>query len=95
MSVATPHDRCFREVAADFLDHHLPAATRGEVVLAGLTISKDSYITKELAASHSDLVYHLPYGEDQIAVYLLFEHKSTAEHWTPLQILRYVVLGMG
>ena len=26
-------------------------------------------------------------------IYLLFEHKSQPEHWTALQLLRYVVAG--
>ena len=58
-----------------------------------MKVRKDTYVTKELAESFSDLVYRAPFGEQALHVYLLFEHKSTPEYWTLLQLLRYVVLG--
>ena len=97
--IPTPHDRFFREsfgrreIAQDFLRHQLPADLLPEIDLETLTIGKDSYISKELRTSYSDLVYTVGYRGGELKVYLLFEHKSQPEHWTALQLLRYVVAG--
>ncbi|WP_416274713.1 Rpn family recombination-promoting nuclease/putative transposase [Lamprobacter sp.] len=48
-----------REIAQDFLRWHLPAELLACVDLDSLEISKDSYVSKELRASYSDLVYQL------------------------------------
>lgn len=37
------------------------------------------------------MVYRLAYRGGTLEVYLLFEHKSRPERWTPLQLLRYLV----
>lgn len=68
--------------------------------LDSLEISRDSYVSRELRASYSDLVYRLraraPASSDNdgtaLFVYLLFEHKSHPEHWVALQLLRYISL---
>jgi hypothetical protein len=105
-SINNPHDSFFREsfgrreIAQDFLLHHLPDALRAELDLDSLEISRDSYVSHELRASYSDLVYRLraraPAASDKdstaLFVYLLFEHKSHPEHWIALQLLRYISL---
>ena len=72
--INNPHDIYFREsftrreIAQDFLRWHLPAELLEFVDLDSLEISKDSYVSKELRASYSDLVYQLrPRGFDQPA----------------------------
>ncbi|MBK5937885.1 Rpn family recombination-promoting nuclease/putative transposase, partial [Halochromatium roseum] len=63
--INNPHDVYFREsftrreIAQDFLRQHLPAELLEVVDLESLEISKDSYVSKELRASYSDLVYRL------------------------------------
>ncbi|MFW5724364.1 MAG: Rpn family recombination-promoting nuclease/putative transposase, partial [Halochromatium sp.] len=63
--INNPHDVYFREsftrreIAQDFLRWHLPAELLAFVDLDSLEISKDSYVSKELRASYSDLVYQL------------------------------------
>jgi predicted transposase/invertase (TIGR01784 family) len=95
--LATPHDRYFREsfarveVARDFLAHQLPAALLAEVDLSTLEIAADTFIAEDLRGDCSDLVYRLTCRGGALEVYLLFEHKSRPEHWTLLQLLRYVV----
>jgi predicted transposase YdaD len=96
-SIPTPHD-CFfregfgrREVAEDFLRHNLPEALLAELDLTTLSIAKDTYVSPELRQVYSDLVYTVGCRDSILHVYLLFEHKSTPEHWTLLQLLRYVV----
>lgn len=95
----TPHDCFFREsfgrpaIARDFLRGQLPAALLAEIDLATLTIAKDTYVSPELRPVYSDLVYTVRYGDGELCVYLLFEHKSRPEHWVLLQLLRYIVAG--
>lgn len=95
--IGSPHDRYFREnfrrveIARDFLHHHLPAELLAIVDLDSLKVSPDSFIAEDLSEHYSDLVYQLTLGEAPMSIYLLFEHKSHPEHWTLLQVLRYVV----
>ena len=95
--VPTPHDRFFREsfgrpeIARDFLRHYLPPEVLGQVDLDTLSVSKDTYVSKELRAAYSDLVCSAGYRGGELRVYLLFEHKSRPEFRTVLQLLRYVV----
>lgn len=94
--IASPHDTFFREsftrseVARDFLRCQLPAALLAELDLTTLTIGEDSYVASDLRTAYSDLVYRVAYRGEALNVYLLFEHKSWAEHWTALQLLRYI-----
>ena len=95
--ISTPHDRYFREsfgrveVARDFLRHNLPATLLAEVDLATLEIATDTYVAEDLREDCSDLVYRLACRGGTLEIYLLFEHKSRTEHWTLLQLLRYLV----
>jgi hypothetical protein len=97
--IPSPHDRFFRasfgrrDIAGDFLRHHLPGELLAGIDLDTLVIARDSYITKELRTSYSDLVYQVRWGDGELHIYLLFEHKSQPDRWTALQVLRYVVLG--
>ncbi|WP_058556748.1 Rpn family recombination-promoting nuclease/putative transposase [Thiohalocapsa sp. ML1] len=94
--IATPHDTFFREsfgrreIACDFLRCRLPPALLADIDLATLEIAKDTYVSSDLRSAYSDLVYRLRHRDGPLHVYLLFEHKSWPEHWTPLQLLRYV-----
>ncbi|WP_295389695.1 Rpn family recombination-promoting nuclease/putative transposase [uncultured Thiodictyon sp.] len=94
--IATPHDAFFREsfgrreVAADFLRQQLPAQLLDDVDLGTLEISKDTYVSTDLRSAYSDLVYRVRYRDGTLTIYLLFEHKSSPEHWTLLQLLRYI-----
>jgi hypothetical protein len=37
------------------------------------------------------LVYRVRHRDGPVVIYVLFEHKSSPEHWTALQLLRYLV----
>ena len=95
--IATPHDTFFREsfgrreIALDFLRHHLPAELLAEIDLETLEISKDTYVSADLRSAYSDLVYRVRHRDGPLTIYVLFEHKSSPEHWTALQLLRYLV----
>jgi hypothetical protein len=94
--IASPHDTFFREsfsrreIATDFLRWHLPADLLAEIDLDTLEIGKDSYVSSDLRSAYSDLVYRVQHRDGPLSVYLLFEHKSRPEHWTLLQLLRYI-----
>ena len=95
--IATPHDAFFREsfgrreIAVDFLRQQPPAEALAEVDLGTLEICKDTYVSADLRSTYSDLVYRVRYRDRELVIYLLFEHKSSPEHWTLLQLLRYIV----
>jgi hypothetical protein len=94
--IATPHDTFFREsfgrreIAADFLRSRLPAEVLADVDLDTLDIAKDTYVSSELRSVYSDLVYRVRHRGGDLTIYVLFEHKSHPEHWTLLQLLRYI-----
>ena len=94
--IATPHDTYFREsfgrreIAVDFLRHHLPAELLAEIDLETLEISKDTYVSADLRSAYSDLVYRVRHRDGPLTIYVLFEHKSSPEYWTALQLLRYL-----
>lgn len=97
--ITNPHDAFFREsfgrqeIARDFLQHHLPHDLLTNIDLDSLEISKDTYISSDLREAYSDLVYRVrsDLGGD-LFIYILFEHKSSPEHWVGLQLLRYISL---
>lgn len=98
--LVNPHDRFFRdsfgqrELVADFCQHYLPAE-----VAATLNPDPDawqlrteSYVDETLGGHFADLLYatRLLSGAEAY-VYLLLEHKSAPDQYTPLQLLRYMV----
>ncbi len=95
--VTNPHDSFFREtfgrkeIAASFLKEYLPAEILRKIDLESLTIGKDSFVEKELQHHFSDLLYSAKYGEGQLYLYFLFEHKSSPDPWVALQLLRYKI----
>lgn len=80
-TTSPPHDIYFREsfsrrdIAEDFLRHHLPAPLLAEIDLATLEVSKDTYVSTELRTAYSDLVYRVRCRHGELVIYLLFEHK--------------------
>ena len=97
--IANPHDAFFREsfgrqeIARDFLQHHLPDDLLTDIDLDSLEIGKDTYVSSDLRESYSDLVYRVRSDQNaDLFIYILFEHKSSPEHWVGLQLLRYISL---
>jgi predicted transposase/invertase (TIGR01784 family) len=96
--VPNPYDRFFREtfsrldVARDFLMHYLPSELAARLDLQGLEQVPDSFVDEDLREHFSDLLYRVPLRTGgEAKVYLLFEHKSSAERFTLLQLLRYML----
>jgi predicted transposase/invertase (TIGR01784 family) len=92
-----PHDSFFREtfsrteVAEGFLQAYLPPEIVRAIDWSSLEIAKDSFVEKVLRKHFSDLLYSVRQGGREVKIYLLFEHKSSEEHWVALQLLRYQV----
>ncbi|MEA3341982.1 MAG: Rpn family recombination-promoting nuclease/putative transposase [Chloroflexota bacterium] len=94
-----PHDAFFkqvfsrREAAHSFLAHYLPAETVSQFDLDTLTIAKDTFVDDDLRSHYSDILYQaaLRDGSGVGYVAVLFEHKSYADRWVALQLLRYMV----
>ncbi len=78
------HDTFFREtmshqeVAADFLANYLPAKVLEHIRLDTLTITKDSFVSDNLAEYYSDLIYHVKFTGNRLGlIYFLFEHSPS------------------
>lgn len=80
-----------KEIASGFFKEYLPEQIKQQISLETLTISKDSFIDKELRHHFSDLLYTVKHRQSDLHLYLLFEHKSSPDHWIGLQLLRYMV----
>jgi predicted transposase/invertase (TIGR01784 family) len=98
--LTNPHDKFFKEtftrleVARDFFAHHLPTAVVETIDLSTLTLQPGSFIDQELQEHFADLLYEvqLSANSDETAyLYLLLEHKSYFDPYTPLQLLRYLL----
>ena len=63
--VTNPHDKFFKEtlsreeVARDFVLHYLPERIRDCLDVDSLTVSKDTFVDKELREYFSDLLYSI------------------------------------
>ncbi|MCP4153493.1 MAG: Rpn family recombination-promoting nuclease/putative transposase, partial [bacterium] len=95
--VQFPYDGLFRdffddkEVAASFMKEYVPGKINRHFDFDTLTISKDTFIDKELARHASDVLYQIEYKQKPLLVYLLFEHKSAQEKFAGFQVLKYEV----
>ena len=95
--VSNYHDIFFREMfssrnfTADFLYQYLPVDVLAQIDLQGLQIVKESFTDNDLDTHLSDLLYTVPCGKTSLYLYFLFEHKSSPDAYSGLQILRYMV----
>ena len=95
--IAAAHDKLFRhtysdrENACSFLSQGLPEHVLELIDLSTLEISKDSFVEKELADYHSDMLYKVKLTDgSQGFIYVLFEHKSYYDRFVHLQLLEYM-----
>src|SRR5690606_26285846 len=98
--LAAIHDKFLRailadkEVAIDYFSACLPKNVSALLDLSTLTQLPDTYISKELQKTVSDIVYSCC-GKDkrELKISLLLEHKSKLEKFTPVQLLSYIASG--
>ncbi len=90
------HDLFFKQsfsepgVAADFVRQYLPADVVAALDLDSIQLLSGSFVEERLRGRQSDLLFQVGLREGGVArLYLLFEHKSSRDPMTPLQLLRY------
>lgn len=93
----TPHDALFKQVfsqpvhAEGELRHVLPAAVTEHIDWSTLQLQPGSFVDEELRERHADLLYRVQLAGSEALLYMVLEHKSRSDPFTPLQILGYVV----
>ncbi|MCO6460578.1 MAG: Rpn family recombination-promoting nuclease/putative transposase [Saprospiraceae bacterium] len=95
--ITNPHDKFVRETFSDteramaFFEKFLPEQVRNELNLASLKVSKESYIGSDLSEYLSDIVFEVKTATDKpIDLVLLFEHKSSPDRYTLIQVGHYM-----
>jgi len=98
MNLANPHDRFFKKMlespvaAQDLLRHYLPGDIAALLEVSEAQRVQSSFVNSRLKESFSDLIFEVPARQaGRAAVYVLFEHKSSPDPDTPLQLLGYLL----
>ena len=92
-----PHDHLFKStfsdprIAADYIRNFLPTKLTSKLDLTSLKPAPTSYVNEELKEYLSDVVYRCRYGDQELSLSLLFEHKSKPDGIIYLQLLRYLL----
>ena len=96
--IINPHDKFFKamfsriDVARDFLLRYLPPEITNLLEPDSIALTKDSYIDHALREQFSDLLYTAKCKtNDDLYLYLLFEHKSYPEPKVAFHLLRYMM----
>ena len=91
------HDNFFKslfsvkENLADLLQGSLPQEVLREMKLETLQYDPTEYIDQELAPYFKDISCNINYGESNVKISLLYEHKSYPDKNIHLQLLRYIL----
>jgi DNA-binding transcriptional regulator YhcF (GntR family) len=85
-----------KEIAIDYFRTALPAYILERLDFSTLVQLPDTYISKELRKTISDIVYScsMKDGSGMIRISLLIEHKSYLDKYTPIQIGSYIFSGL-
>ncbi len=93
-----PHDLFFKsaftrtEIVTGFIQHYLPHKITVHFDLNTVSMSLESYVSKEFKEYFSDVVAQLQFLDGNLGeIYFLFEHKKGPEKLARLQILNYMV----
>lgn len=83
-----------RELAVDFLREYLPGPLASLIDFETLTPLDTSYVSKDLKATFSDLVWSATiHGKKKLRISLLLEHKSFVDSRVAFQLLEYLASG--
>lgn len=95
--VNNPHDRLIRETLQDkieaisFFRRTLPPEVVELLDLEKLELSESSFVSEELKAEQTDLLFRIPLRSgNQASIYILFEHKSYLDNTIYIQLLGYL-----
>lgn len=85
-----------KQIAIDYFRTALPAYIVERLDFSTLVQLPDTYVSKELRKTVSDIVYscRLKDGSGTIEISLLIEHKSYINKYTPIQIGSYIFSGL-
>ncbi len=85
-----------KQIAIDYFRTALSAYIVERLDFSTLTQLPDTYVSKELRKSVSDIVYScsLKGGSGTIKISLLVEHKSYIDKYTPMQVGAYIFSGL-
>ncbi len=85
-----------RNVAKDYFQNYLPPTVSDKLDFDTLVQSPDTYISKDLQTTVSDIVYTCQKkgNSEKVKVSLLIEHKSYVDKNTPIQIGSYIFSGL-
>ncbi len=94
---AQPHDRLFRDMLSNsqramaLLHDHLPKEI-AERLTSELRLQDGSFVDEALRGSQADRLFEATLtGDKPLLMYFLFEHKSSPDPNTPLQIAGYMI----
>jgi len=68
----------------------LPKDVAPHIDWEALTQLPDSFVDHDLSWRHSDLLFRAPLAGQNVFIYLLVEHQSSADRLMPFRMLRYV-----
>mgnify|MGYP006295585817 FL=1 len=94
--ISSPHDKFFKEVfsnkavATDLLNHYMPDELREHFDLSDVKIAKESFVEEAQKEYFADLLYLVKLNDKKSYIYILFEHKSSPDADTALQLLCYM-----
>lgn len=102
MSKLSIHDNFIRSIMADkniardYFEHYLPSYISNGLDFETLEQSSDTYISKDLQKTMSDIVYscQIKDSDEAVKVTMLIEHKSYKDKNTPIQIGSYIFSGL-
>lgn len=102
MHISSSHDTFIRailadkSIALDYFRASLPDAIWGKLDFSTLTQLPDSYVSKKLRKTISDIVYSckLKDSEEEVKISLLIEHKSYVDPYMPIQVGSYIFSGL-
>ncbi|WP_026632544.1 Rpn family recombination-promoting nuclease/putative transposase [Dyadobacter alkalitolerans] len=85
-----------QQIALDYFHSCLPEQILEKLDFSTLRQLPDTYVSKELKKSISDIVYACKKadGEEEVKISLLIEHKSYIDKYTAIQIGSYIFSGL-
>ena len=81
------------EIARAFLEEFLPEEVSSQLQFATLEQLTTSYVTPDLKAKFSDLIWRIQTTQESIQICLLLEHKSYRDPQVVFQVLGYLAEG--
>ena len=95
-TISNPHDKFFKEsfsrleLVQGFIEEVFPVDIKSKINLNSLQLTNASFTDAYLWEHFADLVYQAEFGDKDVLITILFEHKSFLEDFPQKQLLRYM-----